>query len=116
MKNKILISFIITFVSVFSFAKSQNTEKFQKPIKKHLTKIQKCRDEAGQNTTVSGKVVVDFEIDDKAALHRIKINDEQSTLTDLNLQKCVIDEMKKVKFPKAAKGKIVSFSYPVIFK
>lgn len=117
MKNKFLISFVITFLSLCSFAKSQNTEKFQKPIKKHLAKIQKCRDEASTKTfMVSGKVVVDFEINDKASIHRIKINDDQTTFNDLNVQKCVVFTMKEIKFPKAPKGKMVSFSYPVIFK
>ena len=116
MKNKVLIFAAITFLSSFSFAKSPNAEKFQNPIKKHLVKIQKCRDEAGGKTMVAGKVVVDFEIDDKASIHRIKINDEQTTLNDLNLQKCVVDKMKEIKFPKAAKGEIASFSFSVIFK
>lgn len=116
MKNKFLIFLVTTFMSSFSFAKPQNTEKFQKQIKKHLDKIQKCHDEVSSKPATSGKVVVDFEIDDKASIHRIKINDEQTTLNNLNLQKCVVDKMKEIKFPKAAKSEIVSFSFPVFFK
>ncbi|WP_409478272.1 AgmX/PglI C-terminal domain-containing protein [Pseudobdellovibrio sp. HCB154] len=114
MKNKFLISLAITFVSLFSFAKSQNTESFQKPIKKNLAKLQSCSEKSA--TAVSGTVVVDLEINDNASIQRIKINDEQSTLTDLNVQQCVVLTMKTFKFPKAAKGQIVPFSYPVNFK
>ena len=116
MKNKILISFIITLISSFSFAKSQNTENFKKPIKKNLAKLQSCSEKTTSKTAVSGTVVVDLEINDNASIQRIKINDEQSTLEDLNVQQCVVLTMKKITFPKAPKGEIVPFSYPVIFK
>lgn len=114
MQNKILIFMITFFISFFSFAKNKNTEKFQKPIKKYLPEIQSCNSEA--DTKITGKVVVDLEINDNASFQRIKINEEQTTLQNLNIQKCVIDKMKKIKFPKAEKGEIVSFSYAVDFK
>lgn len=79
--------------------------------------MQNCRNpETTKNVTATGKVVIDYQIDDKGSLHKLKINDAETTLTDLNIQKCVADVMKKIKFPKATKGKIVSISYPVEFK
>ncbi len=33
---------------------------------------------------------MDYEINDKAELHKVKINDEKITLSDLNLQKGII--------------------------
>lgn len=116
MKNKILVFLTITFVSLFSFSKPQNTENFQKSIKKNLAKLKSCSDKSGSKTAVSGTVVVDLEINDNASIQRIKINDDQSTLTDLNVQQCVVLTMKEFKFPKAPKGEIVPFSYPVNFK
>lgn len=116
MKNKFLISCTITFLSLFSFAKSENTENFQKPIKKNLAKLQSCGEKTTSKVAASGTVVVDLEINDNASIQRIKINDDQSTLTDLHVQQCVVLTMKTIKFPKAPKGKIVPFSYPVNFK
>lgn len=119
-KNIILFSCVFCFVSFFSlitFAKSKaDDEKFKKPIIRFLPAMKSCRDSGTKQTMqASGKIVVDYEINDKAELHKIKINDEQTTLTDLNLQKCVVDYMKKIKFPKAPKGKTVKITYPVEF-
>ena len=105
MKNKILISFIVTLISSFSFAKSQNTEIFKKPIKKNLAKLQSCSEKTTSKEAVSGAVVVDLEINDNASIQRIKINDEQSTLEDLNVQQCVVLTMKKITFQKPQKAK-----------
>ena len=116
MKNKFLIYSVIIILPLFSFAKSKSTEKFQKPIKKYLDKIKSCREKANSDSLTSGKVVVDLEINDNGALQRIKINDELTTVSDLNVQMCIIKTMKEINFPKAAKGQTVSFSYPVIFK
>ena len=113
MQNKILILIVTLFLSPFLFAKEKNTETFQKPIKKHLVEIKACSKEAANK--VSGKVVVDLEINDNASLHRIKINEAGTTVQDLNIQKCVVDILKKVKYPKAEKSKTVAFSYSVEF-
>lgn len=117
MKKNIILFMCTCLLSVFSFAKTKAAdEKFKKPIIRFLPAMKSCRD-AGTKQTMqaSGKIVVDYEIGDKGELHRIKINDEQTTLTDLNLQKCVVDTFKKIKFPMAAKGKTVKISYPVEF-
>lgn len=118
MKKHIILFISVCLVSVFSFAKTNKAddEKFKKPIIRFLPAMKSCRD-AGTKQTMqaSGNIVVDYEINDKAELHKIKINDEKTTLTDLNLQKCVVDFFKKIKFPKAPKGKTVKISYPVEF-
>ena len=117
MKKNLLTFIAVFFASTLSLAKADNTEKFKKSFNRWLPKIQNCRLEASSaNLILAGKIVVDLEIDDKASLKRVKINDDQSTLSDLNIQKCVVDVVKKIKFPKAAKGKVVSFSYPITFK
>lgn len=116
MKNKFLIFLAITSVSLFSFAKSPNTENFKKPLKKNLAKLQSCSEKSTSKMGASGTVVVDLEINDNAAIQRIKINDDQSTLTDLNVQHCIVLMIKKITFPKAPKGEIVPFSFPVNFK
>jgi hypothetical protein len=117
LKKNHLAFVTVFFVSLLSLAKADNTEKFKKAFNRWLPKIQNCRLEASSaNLILAGKIVVDLEINDNASLKRIKINDDQSTLSDLNVQKCVVDVIKKINFPKAAKGKTVSFSYPITFK
>ncbi len=117
MKNNFLIFFGVIFISISAFANSVDKKNFEKPIKKYLPELQACRGDASTSTfMVSGKVVVDLEINDTAKISRIKINDEKTTLQDLNLQKCVVDVMKTIKFPKAPKGTIVALSYPITFK
>lgn len=117
MKRIIFLFSCVIFWSLFSFAKGENkNEKFEKPIIRFLPAMQECRKEALKNSIVSGKIVVDYQINDKAELHKVKINEEKTTLSDLNMQKCVVDVMKKIKFPKAPKGKTVSITYPIEFK
>ena len=126
MKSNIFLFIFSVFLPFLSFAESKDltiaeakskNEKFQKPIVRFLPAMKSCRNsESVTNVSVTGKIMIDYEIDDKGSLRRLKINDEKTTLNDLNIQKCVIDLMKKIKFPKAAKGKIVSISYPVEFK
>lgn len=117
MKKENVIFIAVLFLSSLALAKADNTEKFKKAFNRWLPKIQNCRIEASSaNLILAGKIVVDLEINDNASIKRIKVNDDQSTLTDLNVQKCVVDVIKKINFPKAAKGKTVSFSYPISFK
>lgn len=110
--------FTIIFLSITSNAKGKSSdEKFKKPLVRFLPAMQQCRSSDNiQNISVTGKVVVNFNINDKGQLHKIKINESETTLNDLNIQKCVVDVIKKVKFPKAPKGKTISLNYPVIFK
>lgn len=118
MKSNIFLFVFLIFSAIFASAETKNkNEKFEKPIVRFLPAMKSCRStDAVQDVTVAGKIVIDYEINDKGSLHRLKINDDKTTISDLNLQKCVIDVMKKIKFPKAPKGKTVSVSYPVIFK
>lgn len=118
MKKNLILFVYVSILSVISFAKEKvSTEKYEKPIIRFLPAMQMCRESTTTQTfLVSGKVVVDYEVNDKAELQRLKINEEKTTLKDLNLQKCVIDTMKKIKFPKAPNGKTVKISYPIIFK
>lgn len=118
MINKISKLFLIIccFTVTPLFAKT-NAKKLESTIIKNEHKLQQCRNEANTNTfMVSGKVVVDLEINDTAQIQRIKINDEKTTLKDLNLQMCVVNVFKKIKYPKAPKSQIISISHPVIFK
>jgi hypothetical protein len=117
MKKNLLFFFVMIFLSLFSFAKSKTNEKFEKPIAKYLSEIQSCREQgSGQVFIVSGKVVVDLKIEDKGFIERIKINDDETTLQDFSVQKCIVLVMKKIKFPAAPKNRTVSFSYTVFFK
>lgn len=118
MKSNIFLFIFLIFSSIFASAETKiKNEKFEKPIIRFLPAMKSCRNpETVTNISVAGTVVIDYEINDKGSLRRVKINDDKTTLNDLNVQKCVVDLMKKIKFPKAAKGKIVSISYPVEFK
>ena len=117
MKKNILFFSGMILLSLFTFAKSKTNEKFEKPISKFLPEIQSCREQgSGQVFIISGKIAVDLEINDKGLLEYVKINDDETTLEDFSVQKCVVEVMKKIKFAPAAKDKTVSFTYTVLFK
>lgn len=117
MKNNLMVFATLMIFSLFTSAKSNSHKKFEKPIKKYLPEIQNCREQSsGQVFIISGKVIVDLVINDKGLINRIKINDDETTLQDFSVQKCIVFVMKKIKFPEAPKNQLVSFSYTVIFK
>lgn len=117
MKNNLLIFSTALLFSLSSFAKSESNAKFLKAIKPHSKEIFDCKSQANTSALINaGRLFVDLEVNDQAEVHRIKINDEKTSLQDLNIQKCVVDVLKTVKFPKANKGKLAKFSYEVFFK
>ena len=64
---------------------------------------------------VYGKVVVDFEINDKGRVTKAAVAHDRSTLKHRKLSKCITEKFKAWKFPPAVKGQTVAVSYPLVF-
>lgn len=59
---------------------------------------------------VYGKVVVDFEINDKGRVTKAAVAHDRSTLKHRKLSKCITEKFKAWKFPPAMKGQTVAVS------
>lgn len=84
-------------------------------IRAHRAPVRLCYEEQLQrNPALAGKVRVDFEIAldgsvKGAALH-------ESTLKSPAVEKCVLDRVQKMEFPRPLGGETVSVSFPFTFK
>jgi hypothetical protein len=84
-------------------------------IHSHLSEIRYCYESAMlRNPSVEGKVLVDFKIRSTGIVKSALVKD--STVSDSNLEQCVISHLLKWKFPKPKGGIEVAVSYPFLFK
>lgn len=84
-------------------------------IHSHLSEIRYCYESAMlRNPSVEGKVLVDFKIRSTGMVKTAVVKD--STVSDANLEQCVISHLLKWKFPKPKGGIEVAVSYPFLFK
>ena len=112
--RKFLFCFLLA-ISNFSLAiTSTNKEDIRKAIKKHLPEIKECANHAIGHQP-SGKIVVDFDVNDQGAVTRSDFILEKTTLRDLIVQQCITHKISVWTFPKAAKGQIVNVQYPIVF-
>jgi TonB family protein len=85
----------------------------KKVIKKDLGRIKYCYErELAPSPTLSGKVVVKFTIGTSGKVTKASI--ASSSLGNKKVESCVVNIVKKMKFPKPKGGKVV-VSYPFIF-
>lgn len=63
----------------------------------------------------SGKLYLDFNINDLGKLDSLKINEKRSTLGNKNIEACVLKRMAAWEFPKPRGGGTMSVGYPFTF-
>lgn len=66
-----------------------------------------------KNPSLQGKVTISFTIGTKGTVTRAEV--KGTSLDDAEVEKCILNRMKKLRFPKP-KGGAVKVSYPLIFK
>ena len=91
-------------------------ETVREKVGEHLTEIRSCyENELPRQPGLHGKVVVDWDIDDKGNVTKISINSKKTTLKDESVRTCIVEKFKTWKFPPASKGQTLSVSYPFVF-
>ncbi len=111
------ILFLTLIYSINSFAKeleSFDKVKLRKEISKKLEPFSKCySEEIKTSPDLGGKVVFNWDIDDKGEVKNPKI--ESSELHNTSIERCLILALKMMKFPAAPKGTIANIKYPMVF-
>lgn len=83
-------------------------------IKHHLTPIKYCYErELLKKPDLRGKLVVQFVIGADGQVSGVKI--KSSTLNDAEVEACVADRFRKMRFPQPSGGGIVTVNYPLLF-
>jgi TonB family protein len=93
-----------------------NREGIRQTFINHNIDMQKCYTSAlKENKGASGKVVVDFTIVEGGKVGEASVYGPKTTLTDEGMNKCLIDGIKKWKFPAPPKNQTVQVYYPLAF-
>ncbi len=71
------------------------------------------------NQTLAGRVVVNFNIQVNGTVNDAKVvknyKGRKTTLTDKKVQKCILERVNKITFPKREKGQPIEINYPFNF-
>lgn len=114
-----------TFVFAFSmllfagpaFAASPTTELYRNTIQKNMDQVKACYlDRLKENPKLSGRLFVDWDIDDKGKVTRLVLNPRRISIKDDKLTQCVFAKIKSWTYKPAPKGKVVYLTFPFVFK
>ncbi len=84
-------------------------------IKRNLAKIRWCYEkELNKDPKLFGKIVINFIISKTGQVSSSKV--QRSTMGNENVESCVADQIKKIRFPAPKGGGIVIVNYPFVFK
>jgi len=84
-------------------------------IKRNLAKIRWCYEkELNKDPKLFGKIVINFIIAKTGQVSSSKV--QRSTMGNENVESCVADQIKKIRFPQPKGGGIVIVNYPFVFK
>lgn len=84
-------------------------------IKRNLAKIRWCYEkELNKDPKLFGRIVINFIISGTGAVSSSKVN--RTTMGNQNVESCVADQIKKIRFPAPKGGGIVIVNYPFVFK
>lgn len=84
-------------------------------IRRNLAKIRWCYEkELNKDPKLFGRIVINFIISKTGAVSSSKVN--RTTMGNKNVEKCVANQIKKIRFPKPKGGGIVIVNYPFVFK
>ena len=83
-------------------------------IRRNLAKVLWCYENGlKKNPNLAGRVVINFIISESGDVISAKVH--RTTLGSAEVENCVAEQIKKIKFPKP-KGGIVIVTYPFVFK
>ena len=84
-------------------------------IKRHLAQIQYCYErELPSKPKLNGKLVVHFVIEADGRVSQAAM--KSTTMNDANVESCVAERFKMIRFPNPKGGGIVTVNYPLLFK
>lgn len=84
-------------------------------IKRNLAKIRWCYEkELNKDPKLFGRIVINFIISGTGTVSSSKVN--RTTMGNQNVESCVADQIKKIRFPAPKGGGIVIVNYPFVFK
>ncbi len=84
-------------------------------IQRNLAKIRWCYEkELNKDPKLFGRIVINFIISGTGAVSSSKVN--RTTMGNQNVESCVADQIKKIRFPAPKGGGIVIVNYPFVFK
>lgn len=84
-------------------------------IQRNLAKIRWCYEkELNKDPKLFGRIVINFIISGTGAVSSSKVN--RTTMGNQNVESCVADQIKKIRFPSPKGGGIVIVNYPFVFK
>ena len=67
-----------------------------------------------KNPEIGGRVVINFIISASGDVSSSKV--QRTTMNNMEVETCVAEQIKKIKFPKPKGGGIVIVNYPFVFK
>ena len=86
-----------------------------KVIRQHQSEIKYCYEvEMQKNPDLAGKVAVLFQIDGSGAVTEDSVTD--STLGNQSTESCMLQKIKRWKFPEPVGGGVVTVTFPWVFK
>jgi len=84
-------------------------------IRRNLAKIRWCYEkELNKDPKLFGRIVINFIISKTGSVSSSKVN--RTTMGNKTVEKCVANQIKKIRFPKPKGGGIVIVNYPFVFK
>jgi len=84
-------------------------------VQRNLAKIRWCYEkELIKNRNLGGRIVFNFIIGEDGSVPVAKVS--RTTMNNENVERCVADQIKKIKFPSPKGGGIVIVNYPFVFK
>lgn len=100
-----------------------DSEQIRTTIRDHIVEVRKCYENeldkksrsSKKSKKIGGKLVVEFDIDDKGKVGMAEIKKESTDLNDPEVMRCVLAAIKSWDFPKAPKGDTFRIVYPFVF-
>lgn len=113
---KSLVFALAPLVLVATAHATIDREQIKSTVRKNNSKISACYAEGlKENPELKGKLVVEWDVDDKGKMLKAVVNKSKSTFENEKVANCVIEKLKSLEFPAAEKGQIVSVSFPFAF-
>jgi TonB family protein len=86
-----------------------------KVIKRHQNEIKFCYEQELQKTpTLGGKVAVAWTIDPAGSVSEANVS--ESSIGNANVESCIVQRIRRWKFPEPSGGGVVNVTFPWIFK
>ena len=85
-----------------------------KVVKRHQNEIKYCYEqEAQKNPSLAGKVAVAWTIDPAGGVAEANVG--ESSISNANVESCIVQRIRRWKFPEPAGGGVVNVTFPWVF-